>query len=90
MIGSLPVLLPLPADSGGNGQQRSFNYLFYIDFIGSLADPQAQNALRHLQARARGVCGGGWPGGEVPGQVRLHTAHPDASKAPDARLRGLG
>lgn len=41
-----PLIL---SDSGGNGQQRSFNYLFYIDFIGSLADPQAQNALRHLQ-----------------------------------------
>lgn len=35
--------------SSGSGAQRSFNYLFYIDFVGSLAEPQAQNALRHLQ-----------------------------------------
>lgn len=26
-----------------------FNFLFYIDFVGSLADPTCQNALRHLQ-----------------------------------------
>ena len=43
---------PSSADAGGPGssQSRSFNYLFYIDFMGSLADPQSQNALRHLQA----------------------------------------
>lgn len=53
---------PSPADaSSGGPQQRSFNYLFYIDFVGSLADPQAQNALRHLQASS------GAPGGEGPG-----------------------
>lgn len=35
---------------GGNGSgSRAFNYLFYVDFAGSLADPQSQNALRHLQ-----------------------------------------
>ncbi|PRW61501.1 Arogenate dehydratase prephenate dehydratase chloroplastic [Chlorella sorokiniana] len=41
-----PLIL---SESSGSGAQRSFNYLFYIDFVGSLADPQAQNALRHLQ-----------------------------------------
>lgn len=34
---------------GGNGSGRRYNYLFYIDFIGSLADQKSQNALRHLQ-----------------------------------------
>lgn len=36
----------------GNGSKegyRMFNYLFYIDFVGALADEKAQNALRHLQ-----------------------------------------
>lgn len=33
--------------SGGPAQR--FNYLFYVDFMGSLADVQCQNALRHLQ-----------------------------------------
>lgn len=43
------------ASGGGSGSDaeaagvRSFNYLFYIDFVGSLADPDCQNALRHLQ-----------------------------------------
>lgn len=54
LLDTTTAAVPRPADSGGNGQQRSFNYLFYIDFIGSLADPQAQNALRHLQARGGG------------------------------------
>ncbi len=38
---------------------RRFAYLFYIDFIGTLADPHCQNALRHLQASrppARASC----------------------------------
>jgi arogenate/prephenate dehydratase len=40
--------------SGGTGGDdadavRAFNYLFYVDFAGSLADPACQNALRHLQ-----------------------------------------
>jgi hypothetical protein len=49
--GTQPTALATPAaaDANGSGGQRSFNYLFYIDFVGSLADPSAQNALRHLQ-----------------------------------------
>lgn len=40
------------SSEGGNGAAgRAFNYLFYVDFVGSLSDPQAQNALRHLQVR---------------------------------------
>jgi hypothetical protein len=42
-------LIMTVAEAGGSSGQR-FNYLFYIDFVGSLADPKAQNALRHLQA----------------------------------------
>jgi len=30
-----------------NGQR--FNYLFYVDFVGTLSDVRCQNALRHLQ-----------------------------------------
>lgn len=30
-------------------QAKRYNYLFYIDFVGTLADQKAQNALRHLQ-----------------------------------------
>ena len=43
------------ADAAGQQQVppavtgRSFNYLFYVDFRGCLADEAAQNALRHLQ-----------------------------------------
>lgn len=46
---------PLLAAANGSGVDadaegaRGFNYLFYIDFAGSLADPACQNALRHLQ-----------------------------------------
>jgi arogenate/prephenate dehydratase len=39
----------LPEAGGGGGAPRGFNYLFYVDFAGSLADPACQNALRHLQ-----------------------------------------
>jgi hypothetical protein len=28
---------------------RRYNYIFYIDFIGSLSDETCQNALRHLK-----------------------------------------
>ncbi len=31
---------------------QRFNYLFYIDFLGSLADVRCQNALRHLEETA--------------------------------------
>ncbi|DBA99259.1 TPA: hypothetical protein ACH3X3_011871 [Trebouxia sp. C0006] len=30
-------------------QAKKYNYLFYIDFVGTLADQKCQNALRHLQ-----------------------------------------
>ena len=30
-------------------QTKRYNYLFYIDFVGALADQKSQNALRHLQ-----------------------------------------
>lgn len=28
---------------------QRFNYLFYVDFVGTLAEVRCQNALRHLQ-----------------------------------------
>jgi len=46
-----PILQSKASLDGGAPQQR-FNYLFYVDFVGSLADQQSQNALRHLQESA--------------------------------------
>ncbi|MED6207461.1 Arogenate dehydratase 2 [Stylosanthes scabra] len=36
------------ADDNSNGSPKYFDYLFYVDFEASMADPTAQNALRHL------------------------------------------
>jgi hypothetical protein len=51
---SNPILtVETPAAGEGSlpaGAQR-FNYLFYVDFVGTLAEPRCQNALRHLQVR---------------------------------------
>lgn len=38
--------------AGKDGSRPNFNYLFYVDFVGSLMDVRCQNALRHLQVRA--------------------------------------
>ncbi|CAN6454313.1 unnamed protein product [Victoria cruziana] len=38
-------------DDCNNGCAKYFDYLFYIDFEASMAEPHAQNALGHLQAR---------------------------------------
>lgn len=32
-----------------DSSRQNFNYLFYVDFVGSLMDVRCQNALRHLQ-----------------------------------------
>lgn len=52
-----PILTVETASIDGGvpaGAQR-FNYLFYVDFVGSLAEPRCQNALRHLQVRMAGA-----------------------------------
>jgi arogenate/prephenate dehydratase len=36
-------------DDSNTGAAKYFDYLFYIDFEASMADPRAQNALGHLQ-----------------------------------------
>lgn len=36
-------------DDSNNGKAKYFDYLFYIDFEASMAEPRAQTALRHLQ-----------------------------------------
>ena len=36
-------------DDGNAGAAKYFDYFFYSDFEASIADPQAQNALGHLQ-----------------------------------------
>lgn len=36
-------------DDSNTGSAKYFDYLFYIDFEASMADPRAQNALEHLQ-----------------------------------------
>lgn len=50
-----PLVLSGDGEEGG---QRQFNYMFYIDFVGSLAEPHVQNALRHLEVREREGGGG--------------------------------
>ncbi|CAH9121898.1 unnamed protein product [Cuscuta epithymum] len=40
-------------DSSNKGSAKYFDYLFYIDFEASMAEPRAQNALGHLQEIAR-------------------------------------
>ncbi|XVE87770.1 hypothetical protein DITRI_Ditri19aG0014500 [Diplodiscus trichospermus] len=40
-------------DDSNKGSAKYFEYLFYIDFEASMADPRAQNALGHLQEYAR-------------------------------------
>jgi len=39
------------ASLGPNSNGQRFNYLFYVDFVGTLSDVRCQNALRHLQVR---------------------------------------
>lgn len=40
----------LPLENGGAAKSgRRLNYLFYVDFVGSLENQVCQNALRHLQ-----------------------------------------
>ncbi|GJP33318.1 hypothetical protein CLOM_g17863 [Closterium sp. NIES-68] len=47
---------PLPPTPAGAAQEslayQSFDYLFYVDFQASLAEPRVQNAMRHLQEMA--------------------------------------
>ncbi|KAL6573844.1 ADP,ATP carrier protein [Orobanche hederae] len=40
-------------DDSNRGSSTYFDYLFYIDFEASMAEPRAQNALGHLQEFAR-------------------------------------
>ncbi|GAV85008.1 PDT domain-containing protein/ACT domain-containing protein [Cephalotus follicularis] len=39
-------------DDSNRGSAKYFDYLFYIDFQASMADPRSQNALGHLQELA--------------------------------------
>ncbi|KAF8409579.1 hypothetical protein HHK36_005656 [Tetracentron sinense] len=43
-------------DDSNNGSAKYFDYLFYIDFEASMAEPRAQNALEHLQDCAGITC----------------------------------
>ncbi|WCJ20178.1 arogenate dehydratase 1 [Euphorbia peplus] len=40
-------------DDTNKGSAKYFDYLFYVDFEASMAEPRAQNALGHLQEFAR-------------------------------------
>ncbi|XVF40712.1 hypothetical protein PTKIN_Ptkin01aG0136800 [Pterospermum kingtungense] len=40
-------------DDSNKGSAKYFDYLFYVDFGASMAEPHAQNALGHLQEYAR-------------------------------------
>jgi arogenate/prephenate dehydratase len=50
-IESRPMRHGLAAAVGSSAtdDRRRFNYLFYVDLVGGLADHVIQNALRHLQ-----------------------------------------
>lgn len=48
---SNPIVVTKSTDSTSPLGRQRFNYLFYIDFVGALSDPNCQNALRHLQVR---------------------------------------
>ena len=74
-------ILTVESRGGGGGEgtalpagAQRFNYLFYVDFVGTLAEPRCQNALRHLQVRGRALWGeagrgrGGAGGGGVLGR----------------------
>ncbi|XP_057981890.1 arogenate dehydratase 2 isoform X2 [Malania oleifera] len=37
------------AGESSNGSPKYFDYLFYVDFEASMADPNSQNALKHLK-----------------------------------------
>ncbi len=57
------VQIPTASIDGSTATRTNFNYLFYVDFIGSLMDVRCQNALRHLQVgvgAGSGVGGGSW------------------------------
>jgi len=41
-------LVGIGSDEKG-GKERRFQYLFYVDFKASMADPNAQNAVKHLE-----------------------------------------
>ncbi|XP_010689440.2 arogenate dehydratase 2 [Beta vulgaris subsp. vulgaris] len=38
-----------PLRNSNNGSSKCFDYIFYLDFEASMADSNAQNALRHLE-----------------------------------------
>ncbi|CAL1374988.1 unnamed protein product [Linum trigynum] len=40
-------------DGSNNGSAKYFDYLFYIDFAASMAEPRAQRALANLEEFAR-------------------------------------
>ncbi|TKY72167.1 Arogenate dehydratase/prephenate dehydratase 1 [Spatholobus suberectus] len=44
-------------DDLNDGGDKHFEYLFYIDFEASMADPRAQYALENLQVRSLRMCG---------------------------------
>ena len=45
-VESRPMSVRTPVAGAASG--RHFEYLFYVDFAGNLADESTQNALRHL------------------------------------------
>ncbi|KXZ52182.1 hypothetical protein GPECTOR_10g811 [Gonium pectorale] len=42
-------IVQIPTSDGTSVSRQNFNYLFYVDFVGSLMEVRCQNALRHLQ-----------------------------------------
>lgn len=49
---SKPITMLDPHGAGNGANDIRFSYLFYVDFLSSMADSNAQNALRHLDEYA--------------------------------------
>ncbi|KAG2430647.1 hypothetical protein HYH02_013645 [Chlamydomonas schloesseri] len=45
-------IVQIPSQDGSSFTRQNFNYMFYVDFVGSLQEVRCQNALRHLQETA--------------------------------------
>lgn len=48
---------------------RAFQFLFYIDFLASMADERAQNALRNLQVSPPKASSGQRPAPRIPTMI---------------------
>jgi hypothetical protein len=57
LFADCPAACSNPIVEASASGRQGFNYLFYIDFVGALSNPNCQNALRHLQVGAHVLVG---------------------------------